>query len=201
MKHRYLSCATAIAALLVASVWAADTYELDTAHSSVNFSISHMVISKVKGRFTSFTGSVTADPEATNSITAAQATIAVKSIDTSNAKRDEHLRSADFFDAEKHPTITFETKSIEKQGDQYIAKGTFTMHGVSKEFTLPFKVNGPIKDPWGNTRLGIEARTTLNRSDYGLTWNKALETGGVVVGDEVEIEIQAEAVKKVPQKD
>lgn len=182
------------AALAAASVRAADTYEIDPAHSSIGFSISHLVISKVKGKFNDFTATLAYDSEA-KAIKVSSATIKTASIDTGIQKRDDHLRSADFFDAEKHPEITFKTKSVEKKDGQWIANGTFTLHGVSKEIALPFKLNGPIKDPWGNTRVGIEAKLTIDRKDYGLTWNKALEAGGVLVGDEVEIEIQAEFIK------
>ncbi len=118
------------------------------------------------------------------------------SIDTGNDKRDDHLRNEDFFAADEHPEITFTATRIENQGGQWIAHGNFTMHGVTKEIALAFKVKGPIKDPWGNTRLGIEARTTINRKDYGLTWHKTLETGGLVVGDEVELEIEAEFIRQ-----
>jgi polyisoprenoid-binding protein YceI len=181
-------------ALTAASVRAADTYEIDPAHSSIGFSISHLVISKVKGKFNEFTATLAYDAEA-KALKEAGATIKTASIETGIQKRDDHLRSADFFDAEKYPEIAFKTKSIAKKDGQWVATGTLTLHGVSKEIALPFKLNGPIKDPWGSTRVGIEARLTIDRKDYGLTWNKALETGGVLVGDEVEIDIQAEFIK------
>lgn len=195
MKHKLLMALLLLAAATARTTLAADTYQVDPAHSTIGFSIAHLVINEVKGRFGEFTGTLTV---AGNRITAIRGTIQVKSIDTGIAKRDEHLRSPDFFDAEKFPTIAFESKHIEQRGAKQIVTGTFTMHGVSKEIVLPVIVKGPIKDPWGKTRIGLKTHLELNRKDYGLTWNKALETGGVMVGEEVEIEINAEAVKQEP---
>lgn len=195
MFNRYMVAVLAVVALVATQARAADTYNIDTTHTTVGFSIQHMVISKVKGRFNEFSGSIQVDPKANPSVTGANIVIKVASIDTANTKRDEHLRAPDFFDAAKFPDMTFETVKMEKKGNDYVAHGKLTMRGVTKEIALPFKLNGPITDPWGNTRVGIEARVTLNRKDYGLTWSKTLETGGLVVGDEVEIEIQLEAVK------
>ncbi len=171
---------------------AADTYKIDPVHSSVAFSIRHMVISNVKGRFQEFTGSLLLE---NNTLKEATGTIQTKSIDTGVAQRDQDLRSANFFDAEKFPTITFKSKRVEKKGDELVLVGDFTMHGVTKEFSLPARLSGPVKDPWGNERIGLEIKSKLSRKDFGMTYNKALETGGLVVGDEVEIEINAEAVK------
>ncbi len=184
----------------VSAALAADTYKIDSAHTTVGFSISHLVINDVKGRFKEFEGTVIIDPDNGNTIQEARAVIQAKSIDTDIAKRDDHLRSADFFDVEKHPTITFESTKVEKQGNQHVLTGKFTMHGVTKEIGLPLSVKGPIKDPWGKTRIAVKARTSLNRKDYGLTWNQALEAGGLLVGEEVEIEINAEAVKQEAEK-
>lgn len=195
MKHKLLMALLLLAAATARTTLAADTYQVDPAHSTIGFSIAHLVINEVKGRFGEFTGTLTV---AGNRITAIRGTIQVKSIDTGIAKRDEHLRSPDFFDAEKFPTIAFESKRIEQRGAKQIVTGTFTMHGINKEIVLPVIVKGPIKDPWGKTRIGLKTHLELNRKDYGLTWNKALETGGVMVGEEVEIEINAEAVKQEP---
>jgi len=171
---------------------AADTYNIDPAHSSVGFAVTHMVINTVHGKFKDFTGTVSVeDGQVQNSV----ATIQAKSIETGVDRRDNHLRSADFFDVEKFPTITFKSKRAEKRGSESILIGDFTMHGVTKELALPITLKGPIKDPWGNNRIGLQARAKLNRRDYGLTYNQALETGGLVVSDEIEIEINAEAVK------
>ncbi|HWX22336.1 MAG TPA: YceI family protein [Candidatus Binatia bacterium] len=171
---------------------AADTYNIDAAHSNVGFAVSHLVINTVKGKFNELTGSVVLDG---TQITEAKGTIQTKSIDTGVAARDKHLRSADFFDVEKYPTINFQAKRVETKGADPVLVGDFTMHGVTKEISMPVTVKGPIKDPWGNTRVGLQAKTKLNRKDYGLTWSKTTEAGGLIVGDEVEIEINAEASK------
>jgi polyisoprenoid-binding protein YceI len=151
-----------------------------------------MVINTVRGKFDEFSGTVSMEG---NQLKDATGTIQTKSINTGIERRDNHLKSPDFFDAAKYPTITFQSKRAEKQGADTVLVGDFTMHGVTKELSLPVTVKGPIKDPWGNNRIGLQARTKLNRRDYGLKYNQALETGGLVVGDEVELEINAEAVK------
>jgi polyisoprenoid-binding protein YceI len=176
--------------LIVTAARAADTYKLDPAHTTVGFSISHLIISEVNGRFDDVTGDVTLDKDA---VTAAKATIQAKSIDTNIKKRDDHLRSPDFFDVEKFPTIAFVGEKVEKDGDKTVLTGKFTLHGVTKDIRLPFTAKGPIKDPWGNSRLALKAETTINRADYGM---KPF-TG---VGDEVEIKITAEATKAEDKK-
>jgi polyisoprenoid-binding protein YceI len=200
MKYRNALMAVLVSGFVSSIALAADKYEIDPAHTTIGFSIEHLVISKVHGKFKEFSGVIEVDPKASPIVTGASVTIKTASIDTGVDKRDEHLRSADFFDAAKYPEIKFETKAIKKSDTGLTALGTLTIHGVSKEITLPFKMKGPIKDPWGKSRLGISANTTINRKDYGLTWSKALETGGLVVGDEVELDIQAEAVKAEPEK-
>jgi polyisoprenoid-binding protein YceI len=182
--------------VLSRAAWCADTYKIDPVHSSVGFAVSHMVISTVKGKFDEFNGTVTVD---NSQVQTAQGTIQTKSVNTGVEGRDKDLRSANFFDVEKYPTITFQTKSATKEGENTVLVGDFTMHGVTKALSLPVKVKGPIKDPWGNMRIGLEANTKVNRKDFGLTYNKALETGGLVVGDEVEIQINAEAVRSAPK--
>jgi polyisoprenoid-binding protein YceI len=171
---------------------AADIYKIDPVHSHVGFSVRHMVISNVKGKFEEFSGTIVVE---NNAIKEASGTIQTKSINTGVAKRDEDLRSPQFFDVAKYPTITFQSKRVEKKGDQTILIGDYTMHGVTKEMALPAKVSGPVKDPWGNVRLGLEARTRLSRKEYGMTYHQVLEAGGLVVADEIELEINAEAVK------
>jgi polyisoprenoid-binding protein YceI len=173
---------------------AQDVYELDKTHMEIGFTISHLVISEVKGRFNDFAGTVTLGPD--NVPLAAEAVIQAASIDTAVAKRDDHLRNEDFFHVEKYPTITFVGKKVEQEGERWVMVGDFTMHGVTKEIRLPFTITGPIRDPWGNTRIGIKAETTLNRKDYRLTWNKVLEAGGLAIGEIVKIHITGEAVKK-----
>jgi polyisoprenoid-binding protein YceI len=151
-----------------------------------------MVINTVHGKFKDFTGTVSVD---NGQVQSAQGNIQAKSIDTGIDRRDNHLKSGDFFDVEKYPTITFKSKRAEKRGNDTVLVGDFTMHGVTKELSLPVTLKGPIKDPWGNNRIGLQARAKLNRRDYGLTYSQALETGGLVVSDEIELEISAEAVK------
>jgi len=183
---------TTAAFLALSHANAADSYKIDPAHTSVGFSVRHMGVSNVKGHFDDFAGSVVLD---NGRIQAATATIQVKSVNTGIEKRDNHLRTADFFEATKYPEISFKTKKVEKSGDQTILIGDFTMRGVTKELRLPVTVSGPVKDPQGNTRIGLEAKATVNRKDYGMKFNAVMETGGLMVGDEVTIEINAEAVK------
>jgi len=188
---RIITVAAAVV-LMGTSARALDTYKVDPAHSSIGFSIDHMVIDTVHGRFRQFDGSITVDPDNSNALKQASAVIQAASIDTDVDRRDTHLRSPDFFDAEKYPTITFESTGIDGQ----TLTGKFTMHGVTKEISLPFKIKGPIKDPMGNTHLSLEIETKLNRKDYGLTWNKALEAGGLMVGEDVTIQINGSFVKQ-----
>jgi polyisoprenoid-binding protein YceI len=183
----------AVVWLLGSTAWAADTYKIDPVHTRVGFSVRHLGISNVKGVFDQFEGSVVMDGD---KIKEASATIQVKSVNTRVQKRDSDLRSAEFFDAEKYPTITYKTKRVEGSGAQTILIGDFTMHGVTKELRLPTAVSPPAKDPWGNTRIGLEAKAKLNRKDYGIHYNQLLGTGISAVGDEVELEINAEAVKQ-----
>lgn len=198
MLSKHLLTALAAALLVTSAAYAADSYKIDPAHTSITFSVRHLGLSNVKGQFREFTGSIMVDGE---KITEASGTIQVQSIDTGVKQRDDHLRTADFFDATNHPTITFKTKRIEKDsGGNSILIADFTMRGVTKELKLPVKLSGPAKDPWGNMRVGLEAKTKLNRKDYGIKYHEVLETGVLAVGDEVELEINAEAVKEAPVK-
>ena len=167
------------------------TYQIDPAHSSVQFSVRHMMITNVRGAFKNIKGTVVYDP-ANLAETSVEATIDTASINTLDEQRDTHLKSADFLDAEKYPTITFKSKKVEP------GKGTgdLTIHGVTREVAL--NVDGPTaegKDPFGNTRIGASATTKIKRSDFGLTWNAALETGGILVGDELKIELEVSMIK------
>jgi len=173
---------------------AADQYDLDKAHSSVEFSVKHMVISNVKGSFDEFDGVIKYDQSNIEN-SSVEMSITVASVDTKNQKRDDHLKSPDFFDADKHQAITFKSTKIMKKDDGYVAAGTLTIHGVSKDVELPFILNGPIQNPWGQTVIGIEIEYQINRKDFGLNWNKTMDNGGVVVGDDVKIEINLEAIK------
>ena len=187
--------AAALLTALAALPLHADTFAIDPAHSEVTFQIRH-IVSQVRGRFDEFSGTVQMDPKNLPSSTV-EFQIKAASIDTNVADRDKHLRSADFFDVEKYPEITFKSTSIKPAGkDTYSVTGTLVMHGVSKEITLPVTLLGQAKDPWGNTRAGFETAATLNRKDYGIVWNKALDNGGMLLGDDVKVEINLETVKK-----
>lgn len=192
VKNTIPYLAVASFALSCSAARAADTYNIDPMHSTVGFAVTHMVINTVHGKFNEFSGVLTLEDGVLKQATGA---IQAKSVDTGVERRDNDLKSPNFFDAAKFPTITFQSKRAETQGGQTVLVGDFTMHGVTKELSLPVTVKGPIKDPWGNQRIGVQARTKLNRKDYGLKYNQALETGGLVVGDEVDLEINAEAVK------
>jgi polyisoprenoid-binding protein YceI len=196
--NRKLFAAAALS-LLAALPLRAETFAIDASHSEVGFQVRHLV-SQTRGRFNDFAGTVDLDPKnlASSSV---DFKIKATSIDTNVADRDKHLRGADFFDVEKYPEITFKSKSVKAAGnDTYNVTGTLTMHGVSKDITLPVTYLGQAKDPWGNTRAGFEAATTLNRKDFGIVWNKALDAGGAMLGDDVKININLETVKKDPAK-
>lgn len=170
-------------------------YAIDPTHSSVHFSVRHLMVSNVRGEFTKLTGTVKFDSEKPGTSTV-EATIDAASISTRDPQRDAHLKSADFLDVEKFPTMSFRSKKIEIQPDGGKVTGDLTIHGVTREITL--EVEGPtpeIKDPWGKQRIGASATAKLNRKDFGLTWNAALETGGVMVGDEVKISIDVEVIR------
>jgi polyisoprenoid-binding protein YceI len=172
-------------------------WTIDAAHSHVGFSVRHLMISNVRGEFTKLSGSVTWDP-ARPDATRLDVEIDVASINTREEKRDAHLRSADFFDAEQYPTITYRSRGVGRnKGDGHIeVVGDLTIHGVTRVVVLD--VEGPTpeqNDPWGNARIGATARTVIKRSDFGMTWNSALETGGVLVGDDIKIELEVELTK------
>jgi polyisoprenoid-binding protein YceI len=173
----------------------AGTYTLDASHSDVGFSVRHLMVSKTKGRFSDVSGTVVIaeDPLASS----VDVTIAVASIDTRDATRDGHLLSPDFFDAEQHPTITYRsTKVTPAGGDRWTVEGDLSVHGVTRPVALEVTFEGAAKDPWGGERIGFTAKTEVDREAFGLTWNQALETGGVLVGKAAKIEIEAEAVRQ-----
>lgn len=169
---------------------------VDPAHSGIEFTIRHMMIAKVKGTFHTFEANIEADP--TDLTTAdVQFSIDLSSIDTRNNDRDAHLRSDDFFDIQKYPKMTFQSTQITKKGDgEYNVTGNLNLHGVTRTETFSVTFEGQGKDPWGNEKVGFSGQGSLKRSDYGLTWNAALETGGVLVGDEVKVSIEIEASKQ-----
>ncbi len=174
----------------------AETYNIDPAHSSIQFSIRHMMVSNVRGAFKGVTGSIVHDA-ANPANSRIDAEIDVRSINTNDEKRDEHLKSADFFETDKYPTMKFVSKKVEKTGEsEYKATGDLTLHGVTKEVVLTVdEVSPEGKDPWGNTRIGASAKGKINRKDFGLSWSAPLETGGVLVGDDVKLDLEIQAVK------
>jgi polyisoprenoid-binding protein YceI len=196
LKQTLASVAAVV--LLNSFAFAADTYKVDPLHTSVSFSVRHLGINNVKGKFKEFEGALVLEGD---TLTEASGTIQVQSVDTGVEKRDNHLRTADFFDAAKYPTITFKTKRVEKDGSgQLVLIADFTMRGVTKELRLPATMSKPTKDPWDGVRVGLETKTKLNRKDYGINYNELLETGVMAVGEEVEIEINTEAVKESAEK-
>lgn len=171
------------------------TYTIDPTHSRIGFVARHAMVAKVRGSFNEFEGSGTFDAEhpANSSL---EVTIQAASIDTRNADRDEHLRSNDFFDMEAHPTITFASTAIEPLGDaEFRVAGDLTIKGVTRPITLDLELTGTAQDPWGNTRLGLEGSTVVDRKEWGVNWNAALEAGGVLVGEKVTLEFEISAVK------
>ncbi len=169
---------------------------LDASHSSVSFSVRHMMITNVRGEFGEVEGEVLFDPTDLER-SHVRASIAVSSIDTREPKRDEHLKSPDFFDAAQHPKITFASRSIRRVKGGYEITGELTIRGTSREVVLAVEdVSGEATDPYGLRRMGASARTTIRRSDFGITWNAALEAGGVLVGDEVKIALDVSLVKQ-----
>ena len=184
-------------AVAVQSPAARTTWTIDPAHSNVEFAVRHLMISTVKGRFTDVTGTVVLD-EADPAGSSADIVVNVASIDTREAQRDAHLRSADFFEAEAYPTITFRSRKVVAGGlsDAFALVGDLTIHGVTREVTLSVTAEGRNKDPWGNQRAGYSATTKIKRSDFGLTWNQLLETGGLAVSDEVRISLDVQLIHK-----
>lgn len=177
------------------------TWIIDASHSTVTFSVRHMMISKVRGRFSRFDGTVNFD-EQNPANSAVHVTIDATSIDTRDERRDGHLMSPDFLDVANYPAITFISKRVEAIDDSHgRIIGDLTIRGVTREVALEVEYNGQSKSPWGTISAGFSASTKINRKDWGLTWNVALETGGVLVGDEVTIEIEIEIVKQVPQEE
>lgn len=181
--------------ILTAQIASAATYKVDPVHSQIEFTVDHLVVFKVSGSFNEYQGEIEADP-GTKSLQSAKAEIKVASIDTREPKRDGHLLSADFFDAENHPLMTFASKRVEGSGDNITVVGDLSIRGTTKEVALKGSFRGENTDPWGNIRAGFSASTTINRHDYGLSWNKALETGGFVVGDKVTINLEIQGVRQ-----
>lgn len=174
-------------------------YKLDPAHSIIGFAIRHLEIAWVEGRFKDFSGTIRYDDKDITK-SAVEFTAKVASIDTGVEARDKHLRTADFFEVEKYPEMTFRSTRVEREGrDSYVLHGDLTLKGVTKPVALPFTVTGAIKDPWGNTRFGVEAQTKINRRDFQITYGNALAGGGFDVGNEVTIKLHLEAVQPAPK--
>ncbi len=169
------------------------TWNVDPSHSGLNFTVKHLMVSKVRGRFASFSGSLTIAADPLQSVVTAQAEVA--SITTGDSGRDDHLRSSDFFEADKFPTITFSSTKLEADGDDYVLFADLTIKGITKNVKFDLEFDGVGKDPWGNTKAGFSAEAEINRKDFGLEWNAALETGGVLVGEKVKIQLDIQAVK------
>ncbi len=172
----------------------AGTYEIDPAHSVVEFQVRHLGLAKVRGRFNTFSGTIEIGDDPTES--RVDVTIEAASIDTRDEQRDAHLRSPDFLDVENHPTLEFRSTTVRLDGDDPRVEGLLTVRGVTRPVTLDVEFEGATPDPWGNERIGVSATTDVNREDFGLTWNQALETGGWLVGKSVRIELSVEAIRK-----
>lgn len=194
---RIIHAVAVLALLALPALAAAETWSIDADHSSVGFTVRHMMVSNVKGSFGTFSGTVEVD-EKDIAGSKVSVTIDAASINTGVAKRDEHLRSADFFDTARYPTMTYVSKKVEKSGkDRLKVYGDLTLRGVTRPVVLD--VEGPTaayRDPWGKTRRGASATAAINRRDFGLTWNKVIEAGGVLVGDEVKIILEMEFIRK-----
>lgn len=180
---------------LISSPVYAATYNIDPSHSQVSFSIKHLVVFKVRGTFKEFSGQINFDPKK-GTLKSVQGSVNAKSIDTGTEKRDVHLRNSDFFAVDKFSKINFTSTKITGRGDDIKVKGILEIRGVKKAVTLEGEFLGGAKDPWGNERIGFEASAKIDRRDFGLKYNKALETGGVVVGNMVKIQLEVEAIRK-----
>jgi polyisoprenoid-binding protein YceI len=181
--------------LSTAPAWAGEAYAIDKGHSEAGFAVRHLV-STVHGRFTDFDGVIDVDHEKPQSSTVSFS-VKTASINTSNEDRDKDLKSPNFFDVQKFPEMTFKSsKIVAKDKDHFDVTGQLTLHGVSKEVTVAVVSSGFAKDPWGNERAGFEVQTTLNRKDFGISWNKQLDNGGLLLGDDVKVDIAIEAIKK-----
>ncbi len=178
-----------------AEVPVAGVYPLDVSHSHVGFAIRHLMVSKVRGRFAAFSGTVTIGDDPLDS--SVEVDVDLASVDTSDERRDEHLRSADFFATDEHPTMTFRSTGVQRgKGDTWTVTGDLTIAGVTRSIDLEVRYEGSATSPWGSTSVGFSATGKLNRDDFGINWNQSLETGGVLVGKDVTLEIEAEAVRQ-----
>jgi len=187
MRFRQSIIAAAAFALASAAAFAGD-YKIDPVHTNLGFSVRHLGISNVQGKFTDFDGTISYD-EKDPAKSSVKVTIKTASINTGNDTRDKDLRSENFFDVAKYPEITFQSTAVKKSGEDWVATGNYTMHGVTKSIDLPFTVSGPVQDPWGNQRIGVESGVKIKRADYGITADKGL------IGDDVKITLTVEAAQ------
>ncbi len=194
MNKKLFGTLAVLSALSFGSLAHASTWEIDPAHTSAGFKVRHLMIANVKGEFTGVTGKLNLDDKDILK-SSVEVSMDVASVNTGNSKRDEHLKTADFFDAAKFPKLTFKSTKVEKQGDKLAVTGDLTLHGVTKPVTLQVEFTSEVKDPWGNTRRGATATGKVNRKEFGLSWNKTLDGGGVAVGEEVQLNIEAELTK------
>ncbi len=172
-----------------------ETFKFDPQHSSINFTARHLMVAKVHGNFPAWSGTISFDPE-NPAGSSTEVSIDAASIDTKEGDRDKHLRSPDFLDVENHPHIKFKSTKVEKKGDgEYVLSGDLTIRGTTKPVKLNVEYLGRVKDPWGGERMGFSATTSINRKDWGLNWNVALEAGGLLVSEKVDISIEVEAIK------
>ena len=172
------------------------TWEIDPTHSTIGFVARHAMVAKVRGGFSDFTGTLNLDGE-DPAKSSASLTIVASSFSTNNPERDAHVKSADFLDVDQFPTLTFVSKAVtQKDDDEVVVTGDLTIHGVTKPVDVKFELLGTSQDPWGGTRIGFEGKAEISRKEFGLVWNVALETGGVLVGDTIKLELDVEAVKK-----
>lgn len=195
---RLLSLLTAgFLALTPAMVSAeANTYRLDPSHTYLGFAVKHLGISTTRGSFTQFEGDITYDPDLTGAFET-DVTIQAASIDTNNDQRDNHLRSSDFFEVEEYPTITFVSETLENRNGGHVIVGDLTIKGVTKRIEIPVEVTGPVKSPFGTENIGLKGEAGINRKDFGITWNKTLDSGGFVVGEDVRLKIDVEAQREL----
>jgi polyisoprenoid-binding protein YceI len=176
---------------------AADQWNFDGAHSSIEFTVRHLLVSKVRGRFTKWKGTLRYD-EKNPAASTVRVTIDAASVDTHEPQRDAHLRSPDFFDVAKYPELSFESTRIEKKGEGALAlTGDLTIHGVTRPLVLEVELGGHVKDPWGNDRVGFSAKASIDRKDFGVSWNQTLDVGGLALSEKVDIAIEVEATRAV----
>jgi polyisoprenoid-binding protein YceI len=176
-----------------------ERWEIDSSHSGIHFSVRHLVIAKVRGQFSRWTGAVVV-PDGDFTKASVEAVVDASSIDTGVADRDAHLKSADFFDAAQFPEVIFKASRVTPKGDDLRVVGELTIKGITRDVTLEVEQLGQVQDPWGNQRVAFSAKTAIDRKDFGLTWNQVLETGGVAVGDRINLEIEVEAVRQAGTK-